>query len=105
MGEPQIEFKDMPWVDVAPGARERAATRGATRLRMLELGPGFVVDGWCRRGHLGLVVSGEVELTLADGVHRLRAGDGLALPAGEAGAHRARAVGGPACLFLVEEQP
>ncbi|MGD0247549.1 MAG: DHCW motif cupin fold protein [Candidatus Limnocylindrales bacterium] len=40
---------------------------GNLRVRMVEFSPGYVADHWCSRGHVVLVLEGEVTSELADG--------------------------------------
>lgn len=37
------------------------------RVRMVEYSPGYVADHWCSKGHILLVLEGELETELADG--------------------------------------
>ena len=37
------------------------------RVRMIEYAPGFRSDHWCARGHVVLVLEGEIEAALRDG--------------------------------------
>jgi hypothetical protein len=40
---------------------------GNIRVRMVEYTPGYVADHWCSRGHVLLVMEGELETELKDG--------------------------------------
>jgi quercetin dioxygenase-like cupin family protein len=40
---------------------------GDIRVRMVEYSPGYVADHWCSKGHILLVLDGELETELADG--------------------------------------
>lgn len=37
------------------------------RVRMVEYSPGYMADHWCSKGHILLVLEGELETELADG--------------------------------------
>ena len=37
------------------------------RVRMVEYSPGYAADHWCTKGHILLVLEGELETELADG--------------------------------------
>lgn len=37
------------------------------RVRMVEYSPGYVANHWCSKGHILLVLEGELETTLDDG--------------------------------------
>lgn len=40
---------------------------GGIRVRFVEYSPGYVADHWCSKGHILLVMEGELETELADG--------------------------------------
>lgn len=40
---------------------------GNIRVRMVEYTPGYIADHWCSRGHVLLVMDGELETELKDG--------------------------------------
>jgi quercetin dioxygenase-like cupin family protein len=45
----------------------RTARQGDVRVRMVEYSSGFRADHWCARGHVVLVLEGELVVTLRDG--------------------------------------
>jgi quercetin dioxygenase-like cupin family protein len=45
----------------------RTLEAGNIRVRMVEYTPGYLADGWCSRGHVLLVLEGEVVTELGDG--------------------------------------
>jgi len=102
MEEMRIGFDALPWIDVAPGAREKRAVRADRAVRLVEFSPPFEEDGWCERGHTGCVVSGGFTLEHDAGSTRFDAGDALVIPPGAAHRHRA-VVDRPVVLFLLEE--
>jgi quercetin dioxygenase-like cupin family protein len=74
---------------------------GNIRVRMVEYSPGYVADHWCSRGHVLLVLDGELTTELQDGsLHVLRAGESYEVADG-AEPHRSRAAAG-ARLFIVD---
>lgn len=40
---------------------------GSMRVRMVEYSPGYVADHWCSRGHILLVLEGQLTTELANG--------------------------------------
>ncbi|MFA4892948.1 DHCW motif cupin fold protein [Brevundimonas sp.] len=53
----------------------RTFAAGDLRVRMVEYSPGYLADHWCDRGHVLLVLDGELETALGDGrTFRLTAG-------------------------------
>ena len=46
---------------------ERSYDFGSTRVRVVEYSPGYLADHWCDRGHVLLVLEGELTCELRDG--------------------------------------
>jgi quercetin dioxygenase-like cupin family protein len=109
-----MQIKDVPfittdWAAVPPSHRPgligtatwRTVERGNLRVRMVEYSPGYVADHWCRRGHVLLVLEGELQTELDDGTRvTLRPGMSYQV-ADDAGAHRSSTTSG-ARLFIVD---
>jgi hypothetical protein len=104
-----IPFGATDWSQVPetrhPGERGFALMRtrqfGEIRVRMVEYSPGYVADHWCRRGHVLLVLSGELVTELTDGSEVVLSAGMSYQVADDAGAHRSRTAGG-ASLFIVD---
>ena len=70
-----VEFCTTDWaqVPVTEHAGEvgmalwRTLEQGNVRVRMVEYTPGYVADHWCERGHVLLVLDGELVTELRDG--------------------------------------
>jgi quercetin dioxygenase-like cupin family protein len=102
-------FQTTDWSAVAatehPGevgmAYWRQLQLGPVRVRMVEYTPGYVADHWCERGHILLVLEGELVTELRDGrTFTLAAGQSYQV--GDAVApHRSRSPAG-ARLFIVD---
>ena len=86
----------------APGIASRAVVVDGVRWAIVEYGPGVRREEWCEEGHSGYVLDGEVTYELAGAREpvRVRAGEGLLLPQGQA--HRGRAGPDGARLFLID---
>lgn len=68
---------------------------------MVRYTPGYSANHWCERGHVLLVLEGELLTELKDGsIHRLGPGMSYEVASG-AEAHRSRTDGG-AILFIVD---
>jgi hypothetical protein len=105
----QVPFGVTDWDSVPqtnhPGetgvARWRTIEAGNIRVRMIESSPGYVADHWCSRGHVLLVLSGELVTELRDGRSlTLRPGQSYQVADNEE-PHRSRTAGG-ATLFVVD---
>ncbi len=75
---------------------------GNVRVRKVEYSPGYVADHWCERGHVLLVLSGELITELRDG-RRFILTQGMSYQVADraAEAHRSSAPAG-AALFIVD---
>ncbi len=82
-------------------AHWRTLEQGNIRVRMVRYSPGYLADHWCSRGHVLLVLEGELFTELQDGsVHRM--GPGMSYQVAEGAApHRSRTETG-ATLFIVD---
>ena len=79
----------------------RTVEQGNIRVRQVEYSPGYEADHWCRRGHILLVLEGELTTELDDGSQVvLKAGMSYQV-ADNAGAHKSRTRTG-ARLFIVD---
>ena len=79
----------------------RTLEAGNIRVRMVRYSPGYRADHWCARGHVLLVLDGELTTELQDGTtHVLRAGMSYEV-ASDVAPHRSRTATG-ATLFIVD---
>ena len=75
MNIPDFPFTTTDWSGVPathhPGETGSATWRtldvGDVRVRMVDYSPGYRADHWCERGHILLVLEGELVTELADG--------------------------------------
>lgn len=82
-------------------AHWRTRQFGAIRVRMVEYSAGYLADHWCSKGHILLVLDGELETELEDGRRVvLNAGQSYQVADG-AEPHRSRTTTG-ARLFIVD---
>ena len=104
-----VPFATVDWTRVPitehPGETGKALWRtievGNIRVRMVEYSPGYRADHWCSRGHVLLVLKGELITELADGtMHTLRAGMSYHV-AEDVAPHRSHTATG-ATLFIVD---
>ena len=80
----------------------RTLETGNIRVRMVEYTPGYLADHWCDRGHVLLVLEGELETELRDG-RRFTLTAGMSYQVSDFGdpAHRSSTMTG-ARLFIVD---
>ncbi len=105
-----IPFGTTDWSTV-PASEHRGETGvanwrtrefGGIRVRMVEYSADYLADHWCSKGHILLVLDGELETELADGRRvMLRPGQSYQVADG-AEPHRSRTGAGGAKLFIVD---
>lgn len=99
----KVVFDSLAWQAAMPGARYKVFSDGHRQMRLLELTAEFVEPDWCEKGHVGIVLQGELEIDFDGTIVRYQEGDGLFIPQGGASKHKARAVTPAVQLFLVDE--
>jgi hypothetical protein len=106
---PEFPFTVTDWSSVPttehPGTTGKALWKtleiGDVRVRMVEYTPGYLADHWCQRGHILLVLEGELVTELEDGGSvTLRPGMSYEVSDGRS-SHRSRTAAG-AKLFIVD---
>lgn len=104
-----VPFSTIDWDAVEttdhPGetgtAQWRTVEAGNIRVRMVEYSPNYTADHWCSRGHVLLVLAGELTTELKDGrSFMMSAGNSYQVAEGSE-PHRSRTTGG-ALLFIVD---
>jgi hypothetical protein len=104
-----VPFGVTDWSEVPPTEHPgetgtawwRTREIGNIRVRMVRYSAGYLADHWCSRGHVLLVLEGELVTELKDGpAHVLRSGQSYQVADG-AMPHRSRTAGG-ARLFIVD---
>jgi quercetin dioxygenase-like cupin family protein len=104
-----IPFGTTDWAGVPTTRHEgetgfaiwRTRNFGELRVRMVEYSPGYVANHWCSKGHILLVLDGELETELADGrIFKMTPGVSYQVADG-AEPHRSRTRDG-ARLFIVD---
>jgi quercetin dioxygenase-like cupin family protein len=109
MGIEAVPFTTTDWATVPETAHPgetgiawwRTLEAGNTRVRMVRYSPGYIADHWCERGHVILVLEGELVTELRDGsLHVTRPGMSYQVGNGMA-PHKSRTAVG-ATLFVVD---
>lgn len=62
MSESRVDFSSMPWEESGHGARSKSVSRDGKKLRLIEFTREFIEHDWCRKGHVGDVLEGEMEM-------------------------------------------
>ena len=104
-----VPFSVPDWSQIEPtehaGETGKAIWRtieiGNIRVRKVEYSPGYLADNWCSRGHVLLVLDGELVTELRDG-RRFTLSAGMTYQVADgAEPHRSSTAGG-AALFIVD---
>ncbi|MBP9627315.1 MAG: DHCW motif cupin fold protein [Synergistaceae bacterium] len=104
-----VPFCTVDWSTVTPTihpgvtgeARWRTFEMGNIRVRMVEYTPGYLADHWCHRGHVLLVMEGELVTELDDGRKYVLTPGTSYQVADDINPHRSYTEGG-AKLFIVD---
>ncbi|MGD0615370.1 MAG: cupin domain-containing protein [Verrucomicrobiota bacterium] len=103
MEDHRVLFDQLEWQSPQPGARFKVFRDGSRQVRLVEFSHEFVELQWCAKGHVGYVLSGELDIDFSGHVVRFPEGSALLIPTGTPHAHKARTVTPLVRLFLVEE--
>ncbi len=104
-----VPFCVMDWSNVTPTSHPgatgtawwRTLETGNLRVRMVEYSPGYLADHWCNRGHVLLVLEGELVTELQNGESYVLTPGTSYQVADDAAPHRSRTEKG-AKLFIVD---
>jgi uncharacterized cupin superfamily protein len=105
-----VPFSVTDWLSILPTKHSgengealwRTVDTGNIRVRMVEYSPGYVADHWCSRGHVVLVLDGELVTELRDGQKfLLKAGTSYQVAGNDSNPHMSRTEKG-AKLFIVD---
>lgn len=99
----KVVFDSLAWQAALPGARSKVFGDGQKQMRLLEFTSGFVEPDWCEKGHVGIVLRGELEIDFDGKIVRYEEGAGVFIPQGASTKHKARSVTPMVLLFLVED--
>jgi quercetin dioxygenase-like cupin family protein len=103
MSEFKVDFDSMEWQSHREGARSKVFREGSRQLRLVEFTSGEVAPNWCSQGHIGLVLSGGLEIDFGGRVVSYAEGDGVFIPSGPSSAHKANSIIPGTRLVMVEE--
>ena len=101
--EYKINFQKIAWKHPLPGARYKAFSENGQQIRLVEFTGKLVEPDWCRKGHIGYVLSGEMEIDFNGTTVTYQKGDGIFIPPGEEHKHMVTAVQELVQLILIEQ--
>jgi quercetin dioxygenase-like cupin family protein len=103
MKQYKIHFESMGWEEPADGVRFKAYEQDGKKLRLVEFSKEFVEPDWCRGGHIGYILDGQMEIDFDGKKEVFATGDGLFIPAGEKHKHKGRVLTNKVKAILVED--
>ena len=103
MKQYKINFESMEWEVPAEDVRFKAYEQDGRKLRLVEFAKEFVEPDWCRKGHVGYVLEGQMEIDFNGEAIVFGPGDGVFIPAGEGHKHIGRVLTDKVRAILVED--
>ena len=103
MEQYKVDFESMGWESPAEGVRFKVYEQDGRKLRLVELGKGFVEPDWCTKGHIGYILEGQMEIDFNGEKEVFGPGDGLFIPAGEEHRHKGRVLTDTVKVILAED--
>jgi quercetin dioxygenase-like cupin family protein len=102
MNNCRIDFNVVPWETPMNGMRVKAIKKDDKQIRLVEFSKKFVEPDWCKNGHAGYILEGQLEIDFNGKSVVFNPGDALVIPAGDAHKHKAKTLTDVVRLFLVE---
>ncbi len=99
----KIGFQSMEWQAPAAKVMFKAYEQDGKKLRLVEFSKGFIEPDWCRKGHIGYILEGQMELDFNGKVIKFGAGDGVFIPTGEKHKHKGTVLTDVVKVILVED--
>ena len=98
-----VDFKSMSWEAQASGVKCKAYQQGGRKLRLAEFTKEFIEPDWCRKGHIGYILEGQMEIDFDGKTVIFGPGDGVFIPAGEKHKHKGKVLTDVVKVILVED--
>ncbi|MHC4105446.1 MAG: cupin domain-containing protein [Planctomycetota bacterium] len=103
MEQYKIDFESMEWERPVDGVRLKAYEQDGRKVRLVEFSKEFVEPDWCRKGHIGYILEGQIEIDFDGTIIVFGPGDGVFIPAGEEHKHKGRVLTDKVKAILVED--
>jgi hypothetical protein len=98
----RVDFASIPWESPIEGVRQKVCRSGTRQLRLV----GYSRDlpaHWCKKGHIGYVLRGQIEIRFDDQVQTCGPGDGIFIPDGGEHRHMGRVLSDTVTVVFVED--
>lgn len=103
MEQYRIDFESMAWESSADGVKVKAYEQDGKKLRLVEFSKEFVEPDFCTKGHIGLILEGQIEIDFDGKKEVFGPGDGVFIPAGQEHKHKGRVLTDKIRAILVED--
>lgn len=103
MEQYRIDFESMAWESPADGVKVKAYEQDGKKLRLVEFSKEFVEPDFCTKGHIGLILEGQIEIDFDGKKEVFGPGDGVFIPAGQEHKHKGRVLTDKIRAILVED--
>ncbi len=105
LADGRVALSKVDWCADVTGIRFRELQIDARRWALVEYAPGAHRDEWCQGGHLGVVLSGQIEYEFEDAGTPVSAAQGDAFTLSTGRGHRGRNTGDTATTLFVIDDP
>ncbi|MDD5542783.1 MAG: cupin domain-containing protein [Acidobacteriia bacterium] len=96
-----FQFFQLDWNETSPGITQKGFESDGSRFRLVQYAVDAKHEEWCARGHIGLVLDGEIEFETPEEKLRIKSGEAFEIPEGTP--HRAKNVASvPSRFFLAD---
>jgi hypothetical protein len=97
----KVEFNKIEWEFPIDGVKCKKYSYENKQIRLIEYTKNMPLH-WCNKGHIGLILEGEIELEYPNEIIRYKKGDGVFIPDGEEHKHRGRVITDSAKIIFIE---
>ncbi len=84
----RIDLQQMTWQTPLSGIKSKSVQQHDQQLRLVEYKKNLAPH-WCSKGHMGMILEGEMQVEFADEKVLFKKGDGVMIPSGEKHRHKA----------------
>ena len=103
MNQYKVNFDEIQGDTPAPGVRSKVVVIHGKKIRLVEFTKEFIEPDWCKKGHIGYILEGHLEIDFNGNIVVFNPGDALCIPEGERHKHRAQTISDVVKIFLIDD--
>ena len=103
MNQYKVNFDEIQGDTPAPGVRSKVLVIHGKKIRLVEFTKEFIEPDWCKKGHIGYILEGHMEIDFNGNIITFNTGDALCIPEGDQHKHKAKTISGVVKIFLIED--